>query len=45
VNDVELIKGSGGVFDVRLGNTLIFSKHQVGRFPETSEIAQKLRSA
>lgn len=27
---------------MRLGNTLIFSKHDVGRFPEHNEIIQKL---
>jgi selenoprotein W-related protein len=42
VKDVELIKGSGGVFEVRDGGELIFSKRQLGRFPEPGEIEGKL---
>ena len=39
----ELIKGSGGVFDVAADGVLIFSKHREGRFPDTAEIVQALR--
>ena len=35
----ELIRGQGGVFDVTVDGTLIFSKHQTGRFPDVGEIA------
>lgn len=42
VGDVELIKSSGGVFEVRNGDQLLFSKRQLGRFPEPGEIEQKL---
>ena len=34
----ELIKGSGGVFEVSLNNSLIFSKKELGRFPNENEI-------
>ena len=34
----ELIESSGGVFEVRLNNNLIFSKKQLGRFPKEGEI-------
>ena len=34
----ELIKGSGGVFEVSLNNSLIFSKKDLGRFPNENEI-------
>ncbi len=37
-----LIKGSGGQFEVELDGKLIFSKKQLGRFPETSEILEKM---
>jgi predicted Rdx family selenoprotein len=37
-----LITGSKGVFDVRLGDELLFSKHQAGRFPDYSEIKARL---
>lgn len=36
--DATLIKGSGGVLDVVLDGQLIFSKKQLGRFPEPGEI-------
>jgi predicted Rdx family selenoprotein len=34
----ELLKGKGGVFDVRLGEELIYSKRRTGRFPEGGEV-------
>ena len=34
----ELIKGTGGVFEVTLNNSLIFSKKELGRFPNENEI-------
>ena len=36
--DAELIEGSGGVFEVSLNNSLIFSKKELSRFPEENEI-------
>lgn len=38
----EMIKGGGGIFEVRVDDKLIFSKKQVGRFPEPSEILNQL---
>jgi selenoprotein W-related protein len=35
---VQIIPSSGGVFEVSLGDELIFSKKKLGRFPENSEI-------
>jgi selT/selW/selH-like putative selenoprotein len=35
---VELIRGSGGVYDVTVDGKLVFSKHGSGRFPEEGEI-------
>ena len=35
----ELIKGTGGVFEVTLNNSLIFSKKELGRFPDDDEIS------
>lgn len=40
----ELIAGQGGVFDVVLDGKTLFSKHQVGRFPEDHEILVPLRA-
>lgn len=36
--DVALIPGSGGVFDIKRDGELIFSKHELGRFPGKNEI-------
>ena len=33
-----MIEGSGGVFEVTLNNSLIFSKKKLGRFPRDNEI-------
>ena len=40
--DVALIPGSGGVFDVKRDGELIFSKHELGRFPGKDEIVSLL---
>ncbi len=39
---VELIEGSGGVFEVKKDGELIFSKKAQGRFPDHDEIFAKL---
>jgi len=36
--EAQLIEGSGGVFEVTLNNSLIFSKKKLGRFPHDNEI-------
>ncbi|HBH28043.1 MAG: Rdx family protein [Desulfofustis sp. PB-SRB1] len=36
--DVELVGGSGGIFDVEVDGTMLFSKGTVGRFPEPGEL-------
>lgn len=38
--ETELIKGSNGVFEVKLNNTLIFSKKQLNRFPNDKEVEE-----
>lgn len=38
----ELIKGRGGVFEVTVEGQLLFSKKQLGRFPEPGEVEQQL---
>ena len=43
----QLVKGRGGVFEVTIGNDLLFSKKKMGRFPRHGEVedvvAQRLR--
>ncbi|MBO0737317.1 MAG: Rdx family protein [Alphaproteobacteria bacterium] len=36
--EVELVKGTGGVFEITVDGKLLFSKKQLGRFPEDAEI-------
>ena len=40
----ELVRGSGGIFNVSVDNKRIFSKHDEGRFPSEKEIVEQLRS-
>ena len=39
---VTLVPGRGGIFEVRVGEKLIFSQKQQGRFPEPREIKEAL---
>jgi len=41
---IELIAGSGGVFDVRVDDRNIFSKSRMGRFPQEEEIEQLIKA-
>ena len=41
----KLIEGSGGVFDVHVDGKQVWSKHDIGRFPEHNEVLNKLRAA
>ena len=36
--EVELVKGVAGAFEITIDEKLVFSKKQLGRFPEDSEI-------
>ena len=42
--DVELIGGSGGVYEVVVDGKTIFSKASAGRFPEDTEILEAIQS-
>ena len=44
--DIECLAlkpGTGGVFEVRLGEDLLWSRKQQGRFPEITELKQLVR--
>ncbi len=41
--NIELVKGSGGVFDVQLDEQIIFSKTITKRFPYDNEINEKIK--
>jgi selT/selW/selH-like putative selenoprotein len=40
----KLIEGKDGVFDVVVDGQLVFSKHRVGRFPDTGEVEAAIRA-
>jgi selenoprotein W-related protein len=40
---VSLSPGSGGVFEVRLNDAIIFSRKTESRFPESKELKQLIR--
>jgi selenoprotein W-related protein len=37
-DEVELVKGVAGVFEITIDGKLVFSKKQLGRFPEDAEV-------
>ena len=39
------MKGSGGIFDVVVDGTKVFSKHETGRFPEPGEVVERVRQS
>ncbi len=39
----KLIKGAGGVFEVKVDGESVFSKAALGRFPDPDEVATSLR--
>ncbi len=41
--EVALIPGTGGIFEVRLDGVTIFSRNELGRFPESKELKQLIR--
>lgn len=43
LDEVALIPGTGGIFEVRLNGTTIFSRKDEGRFPESKEVKQLIR--
>ena len=38
----ELLEGSGGIFDVRVDERLVFSKHETGDFPNEDALIGEL---
>jgi selT/selW/selH-like putative selenoprotein len=38
-----LHKGDDGIFDIEVDGSLVFSKHEAGRFPEDDEVLALLR--
>jgi selenoprotein W-related protein len=42
---VTLVPGTGGTFEVRLGEAVLWSRKAEGRFPEAKELKQRVRDA
>ncbi len=40
---VTLVPGTGGIFEARLGNHILWSRKSEGRFPEAKELKQRIR--
>ncbi|MBN2702374.1 MAG: SelT/SelW/SelH family protein [Methylohalobius sp. ZOD2] len=43
IGEVALQPGTDGIFEVRLADTVLWSRQREGRFPEAKEIKQRLR--
>ncbi len=43
ISRVSLVPGTGGIFEVRLNQQVLFSRKQAGRFPESKELKQLIR--
>lgn len=42
IKSLNIVPSSGGVFEIKLNDELIFSKKELGRFPEEGEIEAKI---
>ena len=40
---MELVPGSGGIFDVHVGDQLIFTKAMIGRYPQPDDVMPLIR--
>lgn len=44
-SEITLVKGSGGIFDVKCDGALVYSKHNVAgqRFPNSGEVSSLIK--
>ena len=45
IGEVALVPGAGGIFEVRVGTTVLWSRHDRGRFPDVKELKQLVGDA
>lgn len=45
IGGVALVPSDGGVFEVRAGETLVWSRAETGRFPDAKELKRAVRDA
>ena len=43
IGELSLVPGTGGVFEIRVGGEVIWSRREMGRFPEIKELKQLVR--
>jgi selenoprotein W-related protein len=43
LGEVALIPGTGGIFEVRVDGESVWSRKEIGRFPEAKELKQRVR--
>ncbi len=43
IGGVSLVPGTGGIFEVRVNETKIWSRKERGRFPDIKELKQLIR--
>ena len=43
IGSLEVVTGSGGIFDVHLDGELVFTKSMLGRYPQPDDVLPLLR--
>lgn len=43
IGEMVLVPGTGGIFEVRVGEELVWSRKEKGRFPDIKELKQLVR--
>jgi selenoprotein W-related protein len=43
IDAVEIVPGTGGIFDVHLDGELLFTKATLGRYPDAEDVLPLLR--
>ncbi len=43
IGELALLPGTGGIFEVRVDDTVVWSRKEEGRFPEMKELKQRVR--
>ena len=43
IGEIALIPGTGGIFEIRVDDELVWSRNEKGRFPDIKELKQCVR--